>query len=185
MRRQLLAVLTTALGASGLGLSAQPASASGLILSLQLTSHQAGTPTGATLHIVYPSDGPGGKPKPVSLGLYGFPRGTTIDEGALPVCPASDAEFDLLGPSACAVDTGLGGGGITVDTGFGPPVEVCVEAYLLRVEAQSPPGPGEGMRTPQWFAPEDAIRRLAVRRDPLWAREHRRLIETAVARLQS
>ena len=68
---------------------------------------------------------------------------------------------------------------------FGPPVEVCVEAYLLRVEAQSPPGPGEGMRTPQWFAPEDAIRRLAVHRDPLWAREHRRVIETAVARLQS
>ena len=59
MRRQLLAALTIALGTGGLGLTTQAASASGLELSLQLTSHKTGTPTGATLHIVYPNDGPG------------------------------------------------------------------------------------------------------------------------------
>ena len=123
MRRQLLAALTIALGTGGLGLTTQAASASGLELSLQLTSHKTGTPTGATLHIVYPNDGPGGKPKPVSLGVYQFPSGTTVDEAAVPVCPASEAEFELLGTAACAAATGLGGGGITVDTGFGPPID--------------------------------------------------------------
>src|SRR5205807_9331542 len=51
MRRQLLAALTVALGAAGLGLSAQAASASGLKVSLQLTSHQAGSPTGTKLQL--------------------------------------------------------------------------------------------------------------------------------------
>ena len=123
MRRQLLAALTIALGTGGLGLTTQAASASGLELSLQLTSHKTGTPTGATLHIVYPNDGPGGKPKPVSLGVYQFPSGTTVDEAPVPVCPASDAEFELLGTAACAAASALGGGGITVDTGFGPPID--------------------------------------------------------------
>ena len=122
MRRQLLAALTVALGAAGLGLSAQAASASGLILSLQLTSHQAGSPTGATLHLAYP-DGPEGKPKPVSKGVYKFPRGTTIDEAAVQVCMASNEELELLGSEACAASTALGGGEITVDTGFGPPID--------------------------------------------------------------
>jgi hypothetical protein len=121
--RRYVAALTLALGAIGLGFSASGANANGLELRFQLTSHQPGTPTGATLHIVYPNDGPGGKPKPVSLGVYGFPRGTTIDEGAVPVCMASDAEFELLGASACAASTALGGGGITVDTGFGAPID--------------------------------------------------------------
>ena len=40
MRRQLLAALTIALGTGGLGLTTQAASASGLELSLQLTSHK-------------------------------------------------------------------------------------------------------------------------------------------------
>ena len=123
MRMRLLAVLTIALGAGGLGFTAQAASAAGMELRFQLTSHQPGTPTGATLHIVYPNDGPGGKPKPVSLGVYQFPSGTTVDEAAVPVCPASDAEFELLGTAACAAASGLGGGGITVDTGFGPPID--------------------------------------------------------------
>jgi hypothetical protein len=137
MRMRLLAVLTFALGAGGLGFTAQAASAARMELRFQLTSHQPGTPTGATLHIVYPNDGPGGKPKPVSLGVYRFPRGTTIDEGAVPVCLASDAEFELLGASACPPDTALGGGGLTVDTGFGPPIDPLVldDSYFH--------GPGE------------------------------------------
>src|SRR5947209_10826070 len=105
--------------------SAPAASAGGLELRFQLTSHEPGTATatGATLHVVYPDDGPGGKPKPVSRGVYEFPAGTSIDESAVPVCSASDAEFELLGPRACASDTALGGGGITVDTGLGAPID--------------------------------------------------------------
>jgi 8-oxo-dGTP pyrophosphatase MutT (NUDIX family) len=70
-------------------------------------------------------------------------------------------------------------------SGLGPPAEVCVEAYLLSVDSQSPPGAGERMRTPQWFAPHEAIVKLSQHRDPLWGREHRRLIEAAVSRLRS
>jgi hypothetical protein len=99
------------------------AHASGLQLNLQLTSHRVATPTAATLHLVYPDSGPGGKPKPVSEGVYRFPPGTTIDETAVPACEASNAELDLLGSSACPASTGLGGGGITVDTGLGPPID--------------------------------------------------------------
>jgi hypothetical protein len=94
-----------------------------LDLRFQLTSHRPASATGAVLHIVYPDDGPGGKPKPVSKGVYEFPAGTRFDEGALPICTASDAEFELLGANACPSDTALGGGGITVDTGFGAPVD--------------------------------------------------------------
>jgi hypothetical protein len=106
-----------------LGLFADVASASGLDLRLQLTSHRPATPTGAVLHIVYPDDGPGGRPKPVSKGVYEFPAGTRIDEGAVPTCTASDTDFDLFGPSACPSSTNLGGGGITVDTGLGAPID--------------------------------------------------------------
>jgi hypothetical protein len=106
-----------------LGSAAEAASASRLELRFQLTSSQPGTATGAVLHLVYPNDGPGGKPKPVSKGVYTFPSGTTIDEGAIPICTVSDAELQLLGREACAPATALGGGAITVDSGFGPPID--------------------------------------------------------------
>ncbi len=115
---------TAALTVGMCGLACAPmASAQGLELRYQLTSHQPGTPTGATLHVVYPDTGPGGKPKPVSKGVYEFPSGTVINERAVPVCSASDAQFQIEGYEACSADTSLGGGGITVDTGLGRPFD--------------------------------------------------------------
>jgi len=122
MRRGL--IVAVAIGAIvGTGSAAQEASAGRVALRFQLTFHRPASATGAVLHIVYPNDGPGGKPKPVREGVYAFPAGTKIDERALPVCAASDAQFDLLGFSACLPSTALGGGGITVDTGLGAPVD--------------------------------------------------------------
>src|SRR2546425_315969 len=100
MRKALTALVAVGL-AIGLGSAAGAASASGLELRFQLTSHQPATATGATPHIVYPDNGPGGKPKPVSKGVYKFPLGTTIDEAAVPTCMASNAELELLGSDAC------------------------------------------------------------------------------------
>jgi hypothetical protein len=125
MRRTLLTALAIG-GAIATGANGETASASGLQLTLQLTSHQPATSTGATLHLVYPDTGPGGKPKPVAKGVYAFPRGTAIDEAAVPVCSASNAELELLGSDACPPSTALGGGGLTVDTGFGPPIDPLV-----------------------------------------------------------
>jgi 8-oxo-dGTP pyrophosphatase MutT (NUDIX family) len=70
-------------------------------------------------------------------------------------------------------------------TGFGLPAEVCVEAYLARVEAQASPGSTELMRGPSWFGPEDAVARLVQNRDTQWAREHRRLVNAAMKRLRT
>ncbi len=117
-------LVTAAITAGMCGVACAPmAMAQGLELRYQLTSHQPGTPTGAMLHVVYPDTGPGGKPKPVSKGVYEFPRGTMINERAVPVCSASDAQFQLEGYQACPADTNLGGGGITVDTGVGRPFD--------------------------------------------------------------
>ena len=95
MRRAIaIAVLSGVAGA--LGVAADGAGASAVDLRLQLTSHRPATPTGAVLHIVYPDDGPGGRPKPVSKGVYEFPAGTSINEAAIPTCTASDTEFDAF-----------------------------------------------------------------------------------------
>jgi hypothetical protein len=132
-----------------LGGLATPAHAGRLQLTFALTSHEPGTSTGAVLHLVYPDDGPGGKPKPVSGGVYEFPSGTRFDGSALPVCSASDQDFQVQGFGACAPDTALGGGGLTVDTGFGPPIDP------MALDDRYFHGPGELVTV---FTPHDADR---------------------------
>jgi 8-oxo-dGTP pyrophosphatase MutT (NUDIX family) len=61
--------------------------------------------------------------------------------------------------------------------------EVCVEAFLLEVDAS---GSGQSAeRPPAWLAPTDAARKLALGRTTSHAREHRRVLREALARLQS
>ena len=61
------------------------------------------------------------------------------------------------------------------------PTEVCVEAFLMEVEAPRRRGTAE--RAVGWFAPPEAARRLAESRSPDEAREHARVIAEAVARV--
>jgi 8-oxo-dGTP pyrophosphatase MutT (NUDIX family) len=62
--------------------------------------------------------------------------------------------------------------------------DVCVEAYLLEVDAS---GPGQSVERPPpaWLAPADAARKLAQGRTSTHAREHRRVLREALARLQA
>jgi len=67
----------------------------------------------------------------------------------------------------------------------GLPTEVCVEAYLLRVDSQASPAGRERLREPVWFDPEDVITRLSQNREPRFARENRRVLKLALKRLGS
>lgn len=90
-----------------------------LVFEQRLATEQPGARTGARVHVVYPS-GADGRPKQVVEAIYDFPRGTRIDEASVPVCPASDSEFNARGLDACPPETRLGGGDLTAATGCGP-----------------------------------------------------------------
>jgi hypothetical protein len=116
----------------------------GLVSDLQLTSHVVGTPSGGTLHLVWP-DGPDGKPKPEAKGVFQFPAGTIINEQAVPVCNASDTELQLEGRAACPDGSALGPGDLALITGVGAPVDP------LRLDDFWFHGPGQlvGLISPQ------------------------------------
>jgi 8-oxo-dGTP pyrophosphatase MutT (NUDIX family) len=63
----------------------------------------------------------------------------------------------------------------------GLPSEVCVESYLMEVESEGPRGTAE--RWTAWFPPDEAAARLAENQEPAYAREHRRVIKEAMAKL--
>jgi 8-oxo-dGTP pyrophosphatase MutT (NUDIX family) len=64
----------------------------------------------------------------------------------------------------------------------GLPIEVCVESYLVEVESEGPRGSAE--RFTAWFTPEVASIKLGENQQPAYAREHRRVIKAALARLE-
>lgn len=61
---------------------------------------------------------------------------------------------------------------------LGRPLEV--EAYLLEVQEEGPPSPGERLRRRAWFSPADAERHLAEHRSAAVGSEHRRVIGEAL-----
>src|SRR5947207_653461 len=123
MRRAVPTVLLAVLVAAVAAPVGEASASSKLIADLQLNSPDPGTPTGATLHLVWPSDGPGGKPKPEVKGVFELPAGTEINENAVPACTASDTELEVEGGAACPSGSGIGPGEITLLTGLGPPVD--------------------------------------------------------------
>ncbi len=123
MRRAVPTVLLAVLVAAVAAPVGEASASSKLIADLQLNSPDPGTPTGATLHLVWPSDGPGGKPKPEVKGVFELPAGTEINENAVPACTASDTELEVEGGAACPSGSGIGPGEISLLTGLGPPVD--------------------------------------------------------------
>jgi hypothetical protein len=75
------------------------------------TTPQPGAQTGMTLHVLYkdPRD-PNAKPPALSKLVLRLPLGTRFDSSAVPVCSASDAELQALGPSACPAESRVGSG---------------------------------------------------------------------------
>jgi 8-oxo-dGTP pyrophosphatase MutT (NUDIX family) len=60
--------------------------------------------------------------------------------------------------------------------------EDLVAAYLLSVKSEYEPDEPE--RAPQWFTPEQAMKKLAKGREKKYVREHKRLVQEAMARLK-
>ncbi len=60
--------------------------------------------------------------------------------------------------------------------------EIAIAAFLMHVHEMT--DPEEGYRTPTWFRPEEAKRRLSVRRRPKYQRELARVVNHAVEMLE-
>lgn len=103
--------------------SAPAASADGIRQSAKavFSERDRGASTALRLAIDYvnPAD-PEAKPPPVRSVALTLARGSRIDTGAVPVCEAADAELMTQGPAPCA-DSVVGGGVVTLDTGFPEP----------------------------------------------------------------
>jgi hypothetical protein len=89
---------------------------------LKFTKERPGASTGMRVHIDYrdPAD-PDAKPPAVRRVVLKLARGARIDTLAPEWCTASDAELMATGADACSPGSKLGGGDVTVDTGFPGP----------------------------------------------------------------
>jgi hypothetical protein len=116
-----LLLLVLAAGAFGASGSYQSA-------SLKFTTNLPGHSTGARLRINYvnPAD-PNGKPVAVRRVVQTLARGSRFDTSAPVRCAATDAQLMAQGPSACPDRSVVGGGFITVDTGFPAPARFLAE----------------------------------------------------------
>lgn len=84
----------------------------------KLTKQREGVASGFKQAIDYlPSEG-GGKPHAVERIVFALPRRARIDTTAIPPCAATDAEFQIKGADACPLETRLGSGLLTADTGL-------------------------------------------------------------------
>ncbi|MGH2573202.1 MAG: NUDIX hydrolase [Actinomycetota bacterium] len=111
-----------------------------------------------------------------------FPKGK-IKPGESPGEAASREAREEAGVTGC-----VAGGPLTRYRypAWGPlqtPQEVCVEAYLMEVLPDSPPGTHENHRSPTWYGPHEALARLREGREPRYGREHDRLIAAALEQL--
>jgi hypothetical protein len=76
------------------------------------------------LHIRYTKSGdPMAKPSPIRHLVINAPAGTLFHTGTVPACHASDAELMVTGPNGCPSASRIGGGPVTVVTGFGAPID--------------------------------------------------------------
>jgi hypothetical protein len=159
MRRRLIG--TTVLGmAVAMLAGAGTAGASGkLVADLKLTSHRPNTPTGGTLHLVWPDNAPDGRPKPEAKGVFVLPKGSRINESALPTCTASDEQLKVEGGAACPAGSDVGPGHVSFMTGLGAPVD----PFLLDNEWYHGPHQIFGLFTPPGApAPVIAVNRVKI-----------------------
>jgi hypothetical protein len=115
-RKWTLAILVLALLGATPGAQAQ--SGSRQTFSGTFTTDQPGASSGYRLAIDYfDPERPGGKPYAVREVLQTFAEGAVIDTSVPPRCTAQDGELMAQGESACASDTVVGGGSLSVDSG--------------------------------------------------------------------
>ena len=123
MQRRSIGTTALGVGIAILACAGPAAASQKLVADLKLTSHRPATPTGATLHLVWPDNDAGGRPKPEAKGVFVLPKGARIDETAIPTCTASDEQLKIEGGGACPDGSDLGPGQVSFDTGLGAPVD--------------------------------------------------------------
>lgn len=104
--------------------------------TLEFTTKKPGSPSGQILEIDYrnPHD-PDAKPPAVRRVVATLARGGRYDTSIPAPCPASDAELMLLGKGACPPGAVVGGGEVTVDTGFPGPARIIAATVELLNDA--------------------------------------------------
>ena len=76
------------------------------------------------LHVVYKAAGdPNAKPSPIRKVVVAAAPGTRFNTGGVPKCDATNEQLQVEGRGACPPESRIGGGKLTADTGFGPPVD--------------------------------------------------------------
>ena len=87
--------------------------------SFEFSSTEPDTATGLEFRQLYKNpDDPNAKPSPVRRFLFAAPEGSVFDGSAVPVCNATDQEFQQMGKTACPAESMVGTGFITVLTGI-------------------------------------------------------------------
>ena len=91
---------------------------------LSFAEQAVATPTKWKLHLRYKAPGdPEAKPYAIRHLSLRFPPGTRVNVDSHPACEATNEEIQLLGDAACPTESRIGGGTLTVITGFGPLVD--------------------------------------------------------------
>src|SRR5438067_8633842 len=95
------------------------------VAALSMTTRHPARSTGLGISIHYRDEhDPNAKPKTFHKLAIELPAGMQIDTGVVPACTASDAELMAQGPSACDPRSRVGGGSVTLTTGFPAPADV-------------------------------------------------------------
>jgi hypothetical protein len=102
-------------------------SAAASSIDLDFDSRKPTKTTGMEIHIAFTKTGdPDAKPSPIRHVAIDAPRGTVLDSAAVPPCQASDEEVMVQGPAACPAESQIAESEITIETGFGPPMDPFV-----------------------------------------------------------
>jgi hypothetical protein len=122
-RREALGVALAVIAGAG----AVPGQVGASSISLRFAAQTPGKPSTMRLLLRYTKPGqPGAKPSPIRRLVIDAPAGTAFHGTGFPACGASDAELMSGGPGACPAKSRIGGGPITVLTGFGKPFDPFV-----------------------------------------------------------
>jgi hypothetical protein len=111
------------------------------VAEFTLSERKTGRPTAERFLFDYqnPSD-PGAKPPAVRRVVTVLPNGAHYDPSVPGSCTASDAELMAQGASACPEDSAIGGGVVTVDTGFPEPGRMVTADIEFFNNAEDPDG---------------------------------------------
>jgi hypothetical protein len=126
-RRARRLLLCGAVGAALVALAGPADESMASSIGLRFAARTPGKHSTMRLHIRYTKPGePRAKPSPIRKLVIDAPAGTVLHSRGFPACGASDAEIMAGGPGACPATSRIGGGPITVLTGFGKPFDPFV-----------------------------------------------------------